>query len=110
MKAALLEEVPGELVIDDVQLGAIGPRDVLVRTVAAGLCHSDLHFMEGKYPCPVPAVLGHESAGVVEAVGDQVTYLSPGENYSAPLTFDVRSTHGVLSYAPDGSPAVSWRF
>ena len=80
MKAALLEHIPGELVIDDVQTGVIGPRDVLVRTVAAGICHSDLHFMEGKYPCPVPAVLGHESAGVVEAVGDQVTYLSPGDH------------------------------
>jgi S-(hydroxymethyl)glutathione dehydrogenase / alcohol dehydrogenase len=76
----VLEHVPGELVIDDVQTGPIGPHDVLVRTVAAGLCHSDLHFMEGKYPCPVPAVLGHESAGVVEAVGDQVTYLSPGDH------------------------------
>jgi S-(hydroxymethyl)glutathione dehydrogenase / alcohol dehydrogenase len=80
MKAALLEQIPGELVVDDVQVGAIGPHDVLVRTVAAGLCHSDLHFMEGKYPCPVPAVLGHESAGVVEAVGDQVTYLSAGDH------------------------------
>ena len=58
MKAALLEQIPGELVIDDVQIGAIGPHDVLVRTVAAGLCHSDLHFMEGKYPCPVPSGAG----------------------------------------------------
>jgi S-(hydroxymethyl)glutathione dehydrogenase / alcohol dehydrogenase len=80
VKAALLETVPGELVVDDGPLGAIGPHDVLVRTVAAGLCHSDLHFMEGKYPCPVPAVLGHESAGVVEAVGDQGTYLRPGDH------------------------------
>ena len=38
------------------------------------------------------------------------TFLDPGESYSAPLTFDVSATHGVLSYAPDGSPAVSWRF
>ena len=80
MKAAVLEHIPGELVIDDVQIGAVGPHDVLVRTVAAGLCHSDLHFMEGKYPCPVPAVLGHESAGVVEAVGEQVTYVQPGDH------------------------------
>ena len=54
MKAAVLETVPGELVIDDVQTRQSGPREVLVRTVAAGLCHSDLHFMEGMYPCPVP--------------------------------------------------------
>ena len=53
---------------------------MLVRTAAAGLCHSDLHFMEGKYPCPLPVVLGHESAGVVEKVGDQVTYVKPGDH------------------------------
>ncbi|MBV9664305.1 MAG: Zn-dependent alcohol dehydrogenase [Actinobacteria bacterium] len=80
MKAAILETCPGDLVIDDLQLGEIGPHDVLVQTAAAGLCHSDLHFMEAKYPCPTPAVLGHESAGVVEAVGDQVTYLQPGDH------------------------------
>ena len=80
MKAAVLEEIPGELVIDDVEIGDPGPHEVLVRTAAAGLCHSDLHFMEGKYPYPVPAVLGHESAGVVEAVGEQVTYVQPGDH------------------------------
>ena len=80
MQAAVLETSPGELVVDDIQLGAIGPHEVLVRTVAAGLCHSDLHFIEGLYPCPLPAVLGHESAGVVEAVGEQVTYVAPGDH------------------------------
>jgi S-(hydroxymethyl)glutathione dehydrogenase/alcohol dehydrogenase len=80
MKAAVLETIPGELVVDDVQIRSVGPREVLVRTVAAGLCHSDLHFMEGKYPCPVPAVLGHESAGVVEEVGSDVSYLRPGDH------------------------------
>jgi S-(hydroxymethyl)glutathione dehydrogenase/alcohol dehydrogenase len=80
MKAAVLEQIPGELVIDDIEISAVGPNDVLVRTVAAGLCHSDLHFMEGKYPHPVPVVLGHESAGVVEAVGDNVSYVQPGDH------------------------------
>ncbi len=51
-----------------------------MRTAAAGLCHSDLHFIEGIYPHPTPAVMGHESAGVIEAVGDQVTYLAPGDH------------------------------
>ena len=76
----MLEQIPGDLVIDDVQVGTVGPHEVLVRTVAAGLCHSDLHFMEGKYPAPTPVVMGHESAGVVEAVGSQVTYLQPGDH------------------------------
>jgi S-(hydroxymethyl)glutathione dehydrogenase/alcohol dehydrogenase len=80
MRAAVLREVPGELRIEDVEIGSPGPHEVLIRTKAAGLCHSDLHFMEGKYPHPLPAVLGHESAGVVEAVGDQVRYVAPGDH------------------------------
>ncbi|REJ85398.1 MAG: alcohol dehydrogenase [Acidobacteria bacterium] len=80
MKAAVLREAPGSLQIEDVSISKPGPREVLIRTRAAGLCHSDLHFMEGLYPHPLPAVLGHESAGVVEQVGDQVTYLKPGDH------------------------------
>jgi S-(hydroxymethyl)glutathione dehydrogenase / alcohol dehydrogenase len=80
MRAAILESAPGELVIDEVSVGEVGPREVLVRTTAAGLCHSDLHFMQALYPYPLPAVLGHESAGVVEAVGDQVTDMAPGDH------------------------------
>lgn len=80
MRAALLTTAPGELEIADIEIGEPAPREVLVRTVAAGLCHSDLHFMEAKYPHPLPAVLGHESAGVVEAVGSAVTYVEPGDH------------------------------
>ena len=80
MKAAVLNEIPGALEIEDVQIDKPGPREVLIQTSAAGLCHSDLHFMEGKYPYMTPAVLGHESAGVVEAVGSDVTYVKPGDH------------------------------
>jgi S-(hydroxymethyl)glutathione dehydrogenase/alcohol dehydrogenase len=80
MKAAVLQEIPGQLVIDDVQIDKPDRREVLVRTVAAGCCHSDLHFMEGKYTLPTPAVLGHESAGIIEAVGSDVTYVKPGDH------------------------------
>ncbi len=80
MKAAVLNSVPGQLDIQDVEIGEPGPREVLIKTVAAGLCHSDLHFMEGKYPYPCPAVLGHESAGIVEAVGSMVHYVQPGDH------------------------------
>ena len=80
MKAAVLREIPSELVIDEVQIDKPGPREVLVNTAAAGVCHSDLHFMEGLYPYPTPAVLGHESAGIVEAVGSDVTYVKPGDH------------------------------
>ena len=80
MKAAVLNSIPGQLDIEDVQVSEPRPREVLVRTVAAGLCHSDLHFMEGKYRFSCPAVLGHESAGVVEAVGSMVHYVQPGDH------------------------------
>ncbi len=80
MKAAVLREINQPLVIEDIQYGNPAPREVLVRTVAAGVCHSDLHFQNGSYPYPLPAVLGHESAGVVEAVGSDVTYVKPGDH------------------------------
>ncbi len=80
MKAAVLREVNKPLEIEDIQHGNPAPREVLVRTVAAGVCHSDLHFQNGSYPYELPAVLGHESAGVVEAVGSDVTYVKPGDH------------------------------
>lgn len=80
MKAAVLREINKPLEIENVEHGKPGPREVLVRTVAAGVCHSDLHFQNGSYPYPLPAVLGHESAGVVEAVGSDVTYVKPGDH------------------------------
>jgi S-(hydroxymethyl)glutathione dehydrogenase / alcohol dehydrogenase len=80
MKAAVLESIPGHLVIDDVSIDKPGSGEVLVTIKAAGLCHSDLHFMEGKYPHKCPTVLGHECAGVVEEVGAGVTYVQPGDH------------------------------
>jgi S-(hydroxymethyl)glutathione dehydrogenase/alcohol dehydrogenase len=80
MKAAVLRAVQSPLVIEDVQINKPGPREVLIRTVAAGVCHSDLHFVEGSYPYPLPAVLGHESAGIVEQVGPEVHTVKPGDH------------------------------
>lgn len=80
MKAAVLREINKPLEIEDIQHGDPAPREVLIRTVAAGVCHSDLHFQDGSYPYPLPAVLGHESAGVVEAVGSHVAYVQPGDH------------------------------
>ncbi len=80
MKAAVLREINKPLEIEDIQHGDPAPREVLIRTVAAGVCHSDLHFQNGSYPYPLPSVLGHESAGVVEAVGSDVTYVKPGDH------------------------------
>jgi S-(hydroxymethyl)glutathione dehydrogenase / alcohol dehydrogenase len=80
MKAAVLREVKKPLSIEDVKISKPGPHEVLIRTAAAGVCHSDLHFVDGLYPFPLPAVLGHESAGVVEQVGAEVRTVKPGDH------------------------------
>ena len=80
MKAAVLHAPHQPMTIEEVAIEKPRRNEVLVRTAAAGLCHSDLHFIEGSYPTPVPVVLGHEAAGVVEAVGEDVTYLKPGDH------------------------------
>ena len=79
MKAAILH-MPGQaLTIEDVQISKPGPREVLIRTAAVGVCRSDLHFVDGAYPHPLPTIPGHEAAGIVEAVGNQVTTVKPGD-------------------------------
>jgi S-(hydroxymethyl)glutathione dehydrogenase/alcohol dehydrogenase len=83
MRAAVLHQCPGKLDLTDLDVASPGPHEVLVRTVAAGLCHSDLHCMDGSLEVPVPTVLGHESAGIVEAVGTDVRYVAPGDRVIA---------------------------
>ena len=79
-KAAILQ-TPGEgLVIGDVELADPAPHEVLIDTKACGLCHSDLHFIDGSYPHPLPAIPGHEAAGVVRAVGSEVRSVKPGDH------------------------------
>jgi S-(hydroxymethyl)glutathione dehydrogenase/alcohol dehydrogenase len=79
MKAAVLYGANQPLVIEDVEIDEPGPGEVLVKTSASGVCHSDLHFMEGKWMYPMPVVLGHESAGVVEKVGPGVSNVKAGD-------------------------------
>jgi S-(hydroxymethyl)glutathione dehydrogenase/alcohol dehydrogenase len=67
-------------VVDDLTVREPGPGEVLVAVAAAGLCHSDLSVVDGTIPFPVPVVLGHEGAGVVEAVGPGVTHVAPGDH------------------------------
>src|SRR5438270_915258 len=73
MKAAVLRSVGQLLSIEEIQIDLPAPHEVLIRTAAAGVCHSDLHFLDGSYPCELPTVLGHEAAGIVEKVGAEVT-------------------------------------
>jgi S-(hydroxymethyl)glutathione dehydrogenase/alcohol dehydrogenase len=80
VKAAIWEAPNQPLTIEDVDI--IDPRqgEVLVRTVCSGVCHSDLHFVDGAWMLPMPTVLGHEASGVVEAVGEGVSYVQKGDH------------------------------
>ncbi len=81
IKAAVLSEPKGSFEIEDVDLDRqLGPRDVLVRVVATGLCHTDLSVRDGHMPSAFPVLLGHEGAGIVEAVGIAVTKVTPGQH------------------------------
>ena len=80
MKAAILEQAGKPLVIGEVDIAAPGPHEVLIRTAACGLCHSDLHFIDGAYPHAMPAIPGHEAAGVVISVGSEVRTVLPGDH------------------------------
>src|SRR3954454_5701483 len=100
MKAAVLRSIPGNLEVEDISIDKPGPHEVLLQTAAAGVCHSDMHFAEGKYPYPTPCVLGHESAGVVQAVGDQVTYVQPGDHVITCLSVFCGHCEACLSGRP----------
>jgi aryl-alcohol dehydrogenase len=90
IKAAIVRETGGAMSIEDVMIGQPADDEVLVRIVASGICHTDLSVRDQLLPMPLPAVLGHEGSGVVEAVGRSVTNVAPGD-------------HVVMSYAYCGS-------
>lgn len=104
MKAAILYEPKQPLRVEDVELD--GPRDgeVLVRIGAAGVCHSDYHFMNGDRPANLPCVLGHEGAGVVEEVGRGVTAVAPGDH----VVLLFRANCGHCEFCSQGRPALCW--
>ena len=69
MKAAIFHGAHQALTVEDVDIDEPLEHEVIVRVVASGVCHSDLHFVDGFYEFPAPAILGHEAAGIVEQVG-----------------------------------------
>ncbi|WLW50009.1 NAD(P)-dependent alcohol dehydrogenase [Streptomyces sp. YU58] len=79
-RAAVVESGGAPFTLSDVVLDGPGPHEAVVRMVAAGLCHTDLGVASGGLPFPLPGVLGHEGAGVVEAVGSAVTGIAPGDH------------------------------
>ena len=83
IQAALFRAPHQPLSIEGVDIDTPGPHEVLVRTVATGVCHSDLHYVHGLMTTRVPAILGHEPAGIVEAVGGEVASVAPGDHVVA---------------------------
>ena len=100
MKAAVMRATKAPLTIEEIDLAAPGPREVVVRTVATGVCHSDLHVLEGALPNPVPTVLGHEPAGIVERVGSAVTHVMAGDHVIGCLS----AFCGTCEYCLGGRP------
>src|SRR4249920_345379 len=88
MTAAVFRKVHEPLTIEQVEIDKPWGREVLVRTVATGVCHSDLHVVDGngRFPLDRPIILGHEGSGVVEAVGADVTTVRPGDHVVACLS------------------------
>ncbi len=100
MQAALLTEFNTPFQIEMVEIAPPQAGEVLVKVAAAGICHSDWHVVEGLSYFPLPIILGHEGAGIVEAVGDGVASLAPGDHVS--LNF--RAYCGSCFYCQNDKP------
>jgi S-(hydroxymethyl)glutathione dehydrogenase/alcohol dehydrogenase len=101
-RAAILFEPGQKLEIREVDVQDPAPGEVRIELAAAGVCHTDLHVMTGDIKAPLPAILGHEGAGVVTDVGAGVTSVKPGDHV-IPLW---RLSCGECEYCSDGRPAL----
>ena len=100
MKAAVMRANNAPLEIEDVQIDDPGPGEVLLKTAASGICHSDLTVIEGGLPVPPPCIVGHEPAGIVQAVGKGVSDFTPGDHVIGCVT----SWCGVCKFCTGGRP------
>jgi S-(hydroxymethyl)glutathione dehydrogenase/alcohol dehydrogenase len=100
VKAAVLADFDGELVVEDLEPVALGEHDVRVRVDASGVCHSDLSVLEGKVKMPLPIVLGHEGTGIVTKVGDAVRRVQLGDR----VIVSFHPTCGTCWYCRHGHP------
>ncbi|MFF4212176.1 NAD(P)-dependent alcohol dehydrogenase [Streptomyces sp. NPDC001796] len=99
-RAAVVESAGAPFTLSEVELDDPGPGEALVRMVATGLCHTDLGVASGGLPFPLPGVLGHEGAGIVEVVGPDVTGVEPGDHVVLSFT-----SCGGCRNCRDGHPA-----
>ena len=102
MRAAVLREPGTPLTVEDVGLDEPHTGEVLVRVEAAGVCHTELHYMSGDIPCPLPIVLGHEGSGVVEEVGPDVDAVAVGDR----VAFTWRPRCGFCEFCVTGRPVM----
>lgn len=124
-RAAVLTAIGSPLAIERVTLDALAPGDVLIRNRASGLCHTDLEVIDGQLAYPMPIVLGHEGAGVVEDVGSAVTQVRPGDTVVAswnphcghcfycerdlPILCEPFTRHQPAGHMLDGQSRLRWR-
>ncbi|HZZ52329.1 MAG TPA: Zn-dependent alcohol dehydrogenase [Pseudonocardia sp.] len=105
MRAAVAYETGRPLEIVEMEPTALGELDVQVRMGAAGLCHSDVSVQEGALPWPLPMILGHEGAGIVERTGARVTHVAPGDHVAMSAILNC----GRCRYCMNGTPTLcSW--
>ena len=102
MKAAVLRCAGVGPEMEDVELDAPHPGEVRVRVEAAGVCHTELHYISGEIPCPLPIVLGHEGVGVVEEVSSGVDDIVAGQR----VVFTWRPRCGECEYCVTGRPVM----
>jgi aryl-alcohol dehydrogenase len=105
VQAAVCYEKSAPFQIKTLTLDGLGPDDVLVKIVGSGLCHTDLASRDGAMPVPKPCVLGHEGSGIVEAVGEKVTKVEPGDHVVLTFAFC-----GECRACDSGHPAYCERF
>ena len=101
-KAAVLYDYNTPLVIEELAIAEPGPGEVLVKVNATGVCHSDLHVIDGEWRFPLPHVLGHEAAGTVVRCGAGVAGLAPGQR----VIFSFRPNCGECFYCHQGHPVL----
>ena len=102
MQAAILTEAHTPFLIETVDVEAPKTGEVLVKMAASGICHSDWHLVAGKAPFPAPMILGHEGAGIVEAVGEGVKRVQPGDH----VALSWKACCGHCFYCQNDQPAI----
>ena len=102
MQAALLTEAHTPFKIETVSIDPPKAGEVLVKMAATGVCHSDWHLVAGKAPFPSPMILGHEGAGIVQAIGSGVTRVQPGDH----VTLSWKACCGTCFYCQNDQPAI----